>query len=378
LDIKRFNIACLGHGAKCMMYQGYRDWNCIPLTWGALVDFHGEPTARYHAAAEVCAIVKQHEDFFLDAMPPQAQIALYHTHENVIALDGQANEKFLYRALRGVHTALWEAGYTLQFVEPRFLGTPTAAYKVILLPFLMYLPRQHADKLAEFVEQGGTVIGCAKLGHLDERGWAWNDRPGAGLHELFGAKETHIEVYREPHEKITLAVETGNPLFERVESESILGYWHRQEFSLTPDIEVLARFADGAPALIRRRHGRGRAILMATHLDMACWEYRDPALRQVFDNLMTLCGVEKDVLVTGSDCEYVRRRVDAHLLSHGSQHAVLVNNEGELPVAVTITVPSATSTTSAVELFSGESLEQLNGMFSLRLPAEDGAIIMLR
>lgn len=62
LDIKRFNIACLGHGAKCMLYQGYRDWNFIPLTWGALVDFHGQPTARYHAAAEVNRIVRQHED----------------------------------------------------------------------------------------------------------------------------------------------------------------------------------------------------------------------------------------------------------------------------------------------------------------------------
>ncbi|MCI0351002.1 MAG: beta-galactosidase trimerization domain-containing protein, partial [Acidobacteriales bacterium] len=275
LDIKRFNIACLGHGAKCMMYQGYRDWNCIPLTWGALVDFHGEPTARYHTAAEVCGIVKQYEDFFLDAMSPQAQIALYHTHENVIVLDGQANEKFLYRALRGAHTALWEAGYTLQFIEPRFLGTPTARYKVILLPFLMHLPQRHADKLVDFVAQGGTVVGFAKLGHLDERGWAWNDRPGAGLQALFGASETHIEVYREPHDKITLKVDAGNPLFERVESEALMGFWHRQEFDLASSTEVLARFADGAPAVIRHRHGLGQAILIATHLDMAFWEYRD-------------------------------------------------------------------------------------------------------
>lgn len=380
LDIKRFNIACMGHGAKCMLYQGYRDWNCIPLTWGALVDFHGEPTARFHAAAEVNRVVKAHEDFFLDALPPQAQIALYHTHENIIALDGQANEKFLFRALRGAHTALWEEGYTLQFIEPRFLGGKTADYKVIFLPFLMHLPQEHADQLTEFVAQGGAVVGFAKLGHLDGRGWAWNDRPGAGLTALFGAKETHIEVCREPHKKITLQVEKGNPLFEGITAETLNGYWHRQEFALADDTEVLARFVDGAPAVIRRRHGKGQAILIATQLDIAYWEQRDPALRQFFGNLVRMCGVERDVMVTGADMEYARRRVDAHLLSHGGQHAILVNNEGEAAVDVTITIPAA-SAKSATELFSGTALDvtqQGGAQFSLHIAAEDGAIIMLR
>jgi beta-galactosidase len=361
-----------------MLYQGYRDWNSIPLTWGALVDFHGEPTARFHAAADVCRVVKQQEDFFLDALPPRAEIALYHTHENVIALDGQANEKFLYKALRGAHRALWEAGYSLQFVEPRFLGTPTAYYKVILLPFLMHLPQAHADKLTEFVAQGGTLIGCAKLGHLDEQGWAWNDRPGAGLTSLFGAKETHLEVFREPHPKITLKVEPSKRLFNKIDAEVINGYWHRQEFALGDDVEVLAQFVDDTPAIIRRRYGQGQAILAATHFDMALWEYHDPALRQLFDNLMALCGVGKDIYVTGSDPEYVKQRIDGHLLSHRSHHAVLVNNEGECPVNVTLAVPVASSATSAVELFSGQSLELSSGQFSLHLPAEDGAIVMLR
>ncbi len=380
LDIKRFNIACLGHGAKCMLYQGYRDWNFIPLTWGALVDFHGEPTARYHAAAEVCRVVREHEDFFLDALPPQAQIALYHSHENVIVLDGQANEKFLYRALRGAHTALWEAGYTLQFVEPRFLGADTAQYKVIVLPFVMHLPQSHADGLREFVAGGGTLVGFAKLGHVDEKGWAWNDRPGAGLTTLFGAKETHIEVFRESHRKLTIQVEPGNPLFEGIEAETIQGYWHRQEFELADDVDALARFVDGAPAILRRPYGKGYAVLVATQLDMAYWEARDPALRQLFDNLMRLSGVHKDVLVSSVEADYARRRVDAHLLSNGAQHAVLVNNEGEEPVDVTITVPAAASAAGAREGFSGQALllRQTNGaQFTLHLPAEDGAIVML-
>ena len=380
LDIKRFNIACIGHGAKCMLYQGYRDWNFIPLTWGALVDYHGEPTARYHAAADVTRIVREHNDFFLDALPPQAQIALYHSHENVIVLDGQANEKFLFRALRGAHTALWESGHTLQFVEPRFVGASTAQYKVILLPFVMHLPKQHADALRQFVADGGTLVGFAKLGHVDEKGWAWNDRPGGGMTDLFGAKETHLEVFREPHPKTTIRVEPGNPLFDGIDADTINGFWHRQEFKLEADVDVLARFLDGAPAVIGRKHGAGQAVLVATQLDIAYWEMRDPPLRRFFDNLMRMAGVEKDLLVTSSEAEYAQKRVDAHLLSHNGAHAILVNNEGESAIDVTITVPVATVTSSARELFSGEpvSVTQSGGaQFSLHLAAEDGAIVLL-
>lgn len=378
-DIKRFNINCIGHGAKCMLYQGYRDWNFLPLTWGALVDFHGEPTERYHAAAEICRVIRSHEDFFLDALPPAAQIAVYHSHGNVIVLDGQANEKFLYRALRGTHTALWEAGYTIQFVEPRFLNTATADYRVIFLPFVMHLPQAHADALTRYVENGGTLIGCAKLGHVDERGWVWNDRPGAGLTALFGAKETYIEVQREPHDRITLVVNPENPLFAGIDAERIAGYWHREEFDLQDDVEVLAHFVDGTPAIIRRQHGKGQAILMATHLDMAFWEYRDPALRQFFDNLMRYCGVQKDVLLDSPQMDYARHYVDTHLLTHESQHAVLVNNHGTGTADLTITIPGI-NPARATDLFSGAGVPFTTdggARFSIQLPPEDGTIIML-
>lgn len=380
LDIKRFNIACLGHGAKNMLYQGYRDWNCIPLTWGALVDFHGEPTARYHAAAEIIQIVRDHEQFFLQALPPQAEIGIYYTHENVIALDGQANEAFLYKALRGAHYALWQQGYTVQFVEPRFLGTPTADYKVILLPFLMVLPQGQASKLANFVEQGGTLIGFAKLGHLDERGWAWDDRPGAGLTSLFGARETHIEVFREPHDKTAIQVQPDSPLFAGITDKRLAGYWHRQEWELASDTEVLAVFTDGAPAIIRRSHGQGQAILMATHLDMAAWEFKNDAVKKFFGNLVASCGVKKHLMITGEDQETLNERVDAHLLLGDNQAAVLINNEGDGAVEIVVTLPGMQGVQKVTDCFTQRSIsfEEKDGIhFPLRLAAADGAIVVL-
>lgn len=381
MDIKRFNLACLGHGAKAMLYQGYRDWNCIPLTWGALVDFHGEPTDRYHAAAEVNRIIKAHESFFLDSRPARAEVALYHSHDNVIVLDGQANEHFLYKALRGAHTALWHKGFSIEFVAPQFVGAETADYKALLLPFVMHMPQEHADRLKSYVERGGSLIGFAKLAHLDAKGWAWNDRPGAGLTELFGAIETHLEVFEDETEPLLLKVDSEKPLFAGVEAATVKGYWHRQSFKLADDVEVLATFLDGAPAVIRRRHGKGQAILFATHVDMAVLEHKEPGARQVFANLMAMCGVRRPVILEGGDMTYIEERVDAHLLAAGDQKMVIVNNEGQRPVDLRVTVPGAATAASATELFSGQNrpVTQNGGaQFSLHIPAAGGAAVMLQ
>jgi beta-galactosidase len=245
----------------------------------------------------------------------------------------------------------------------------------------MVLPQVVADKLKAFVEQGGTVIGFAKLGHLDEKGWAWNDRPGAGLTALFGARETNIEVFREPDTALTIEVNPNSPLFRDIAEETILGYWHRQSLELADDAEVLARFVDGGPAIIRRRQGQGQAILMATHLDMAVWEYKDPATIQLFANLMTLCGVTRPVIATGENQPYIDNHIDTHLLELDQRRVVIINNEGASEIEVTLTVPAATQATAATELFSGTALNltQNDGAScSLRLGPTDGAIVMLQ
>jgi hypothetical protein len=142
----------------------------------------------------------------------------------------------------------------------------------------------------------------------------------------------------------------------------------------------MARLVDGAPAIIQRKHGKGQAILFATHLDMAFWEIRDPALRQLFENLMRSCGVHKDILIASPQLDYARQRVDPHLLSHGDQHAILINNQGDQPVDLTVTVPSAPSVQRATELFTNADVtltRNEGAQFSIHIPPEDGAIVML-
>ncbi len=144
---------------------------------------------------------------------------------------------------------------------------------------------------------------------------------------------------------------------------------------------MLARFVDGAPAIIRRRHGQGQAILMATHLDIAVAEHDQPAARQLFANLMTMCEVTPHVQLKAADMAYVEKHVDAHLLELGSQWAVLINNEGESDVDLQVQVPRAVKASKAIELFSQRSIPLTSpdgANFAIHLPVAEGLIIMLQ
>ena len=60
---------------------------------------------------------------------------------------------------------------------------------------------------------------------------------------------------------------------------------------------------------------------------------------------------------------------------------VIINNEGAADIDVTVTVPAATKSTTATELFSGAAItitQAPGARFSLNLAATDAAIVMLQ
>lgn len=69
------------------------------------------------------------------------------------------------------------------------LSEDLSKLKVIHLPVTYLIPRAAGEKLAEFVRNGGVLISEARPGYVDELGWVYEQQPGAGLQEVFGAKE---------------------------------------------------------------------------------------------------------------------------------------------------------------------------------------------
>jgi beta-galactosidase len=121
-DIIRYNLEALGHGARAILYQGYREWPCIPIHWGALADFRGRTTARYDAAAKINRMIGDYADLFRAATPPRAEVAIYDDTRNTTLLHGMGADDLRKRCLRGAYTTLWRAGHLVDFIDSRALN----------------------------------------------------------------------------------------------------------------------------------------------------------------------------------------------------------------------------------------------------------------
>lgn len=351
-DIRRYDLDCIAHGAKMLLYQGYREWDPLPLHWGALVDLNGEPTERYHAAAQLHRVVRSHETLFLEAQPVRAQIGILVDQRNAIANVGMGAAEMLLKAIKGVYYAYWSGGYPVEFITPELLADGKGqGYRLLLMPFMTLITPPCAEAVIDFVTRGGTVVAFAKCGMLNEKSWMWHDRPG-GLTELFGAHESRIA----KSETVTLTPEPGTPAFEGM-SGPLKGYWHRQDFALGKEAQILARYPDGKPAVVLNRHGRGHAILFGTHFDAAALDPEASGHRRAFANLADMAGVERPFHLEGDPL------LDGHLLTRDAQGTpdpwglfILIHHGPESGLAQ-VHLPGAPGGATIIDLFTDKSLD---------------------
>lgn len=250
-DITRICTDVLGAGSRVTLYQGWREWDCIPIHWGALVDLHGVPTPRHDAAAAVAAAVESEADLFAVASPAAPQVGILVDHVNAVCQHGMGASEFYYDCLTGAFRALH--GYPAVFLGPAELHDCTLPFLVV--PFGILVSDGTGAALTAYVERGGHLLTGAKVGMLDGRGWYHRTRPGAGLSELLGVTEIDIDT-------------VGEPVAIDVDGGTVLGAHHRQRLAVH-DAEVIGRFPDGSAALTRRvLPGGGVAWACGTHLDL--------------------------------------------------------------------------------------------------------------
>jgi beta-galactosidase GanA len=362
LDLKRWILECLGHGAKMILYQGYREWNCIPIHWGALVDLHGDPTPRYHMAAALNALVHEHADVLDDAMPARTEVGILYNHANTLLCGSLGADDFNRPATLGVHESLWTAHVPVEFIAPPY--TADIPYRVLFMPFAMMVSAELAEQLRAYVEGGGTLVAFAKCGFVDERGWYWNTRPGGGLDRVFGVRETNL--FYEP-DPFTVSLRLAGGTIE------VPGHHHRQIVEPGPDAEVLGTFAGGEPALVRNRYGKGTAYYCATHLDVA--SFRSARHHAAFRALLREIGIEPPVRVTGTNADHV----DPHLLGGARDRMLFVVNEAAEDAHVEIELRGVAAQ-DAREHFglAFEVLRKDPFTIGVRIPAQDAAAFRIR
>lgn len=190
-----------------------------------------------------------------------------------------------------LYSALSASGYSPLYVTPEQFSD----CKVLFLPYVEALPRAIADKLKEYVENGGTLIAFPVIAEFDAKGKPYGTHPGAGLDELFGftaapdwqlgrspvtfpGRNAALEAFQQSFE-LTSGVDTSNDEKQRLEEAPLyfnftprigghpnyyLPEGHLNFSSLKEDTVVIARHENDQPLLTYRRIGKGRALCFNT------------------------------------------------------------------------------------------------------------------
>ena len=363
-DIRKWGLMGLSRGARMLLFQGYRQWQSLPMNWGALVDWDGKPTPRLEASSQLAQLVRDHGKLLETATVPGAKVALLHSQENAVYCASTGAQDLADRAMREMHDTLWRLGHAVEFVDPGHLDAKMG-FEVLILPFQVMLSGESAKRIDEYVLQGGCLVSMPRTAMVDERCHVWRARPG-GLHHVLGAKESGIALSAEMD--VALAVPDG----EKVVAS---GHHHRQSLELEKDVEVLATFADGEPAITMRKHGKGKAIHCATHLDMAA--RRDDGHVALWRCLLDQCGVWP-VVDKGAEAELLEVRI---LETGDGRNLIFAANESAADIKATVTLRLVEATSAKyvwpvgdVRLLGGESG---SSRLSIELPAGEGTVAIL-
>ena len=369
VDIWRNAIESLGHDAKLMLFMPWREWDSLPIRMGALVDLDGNESDRLKAAVEVGHFIQRHASFLEEAHVPRGDIALLESKANATFFKGVKEEETLFAIQRGVYRGFWELDYTVDFITPAQVADGTLnAYPVVALPLMGLLSLETANALADYVAQGGVLVGFARSGTLTDAGWYHRQLLPGKLNAAFGLHRV------EPDS------EDGVPI-------SYLGEEYatarkRDLLALADEAEALAMFEDGCPAVTLARYGKGYGVYFATQLDADRLHSEHNLLKDVMDTLLPRLDIEPRVAL-----KYPGRRIrelDAHLLEADSRAMILIANYLKEDTDLKIRVQHAGRSIAGVFRCKDEA-EAVNWVYdndalvlSLQLPKETVEAIQIK
>jgi beta-galactosidase len=122
--------------------------------------------------------------------PVKPEIGIYYPEESIRLSRETGFMELQLTAAYGAST-LWNRLGTPVHIMPtaELLNERIEQFKVIYLPLSYLLPQAVGERLKEYVKNGGTLISSCRPGYVNELGWLYEEQPGAGLEEVFGASE---------------------------------------------------------------------------------------------------------------------------------------------------------------------------------------------
>ncbi len=256
---------------------GYCYWGLNRLFYQPLEVLDGPVVGGLKSVLEFAA---KHEAL-LRSVSPQPQVGILTGAQTIQWYKG---EKFVSENYRnyffGAFQLLKDLGYDAEpFLDFEMTADRLAKYRLTYVPNAPCLSEAQCSMLAKYVEDGGMVLATHLTSVADEFGRL---RKNYGLADLFGATLTSPEPVEIPDLYLRLL-----PSRQLIPQDPQV-----MMFQAAPEVEVLAETYDRGhrrtlgPAILARRHGKGRVIYIGSGLEAVYEETLNESLRTYFHSLL--------------------------------------------------------------------------------------------
>ncbi|HET8713313.1 MAG TPA: beta-galactosidase, partial [Gemmatimonadales bacterium] len=338
-----------------------------------LINLDGTVTERAVSTGRIARVVTANKDLLLAARPPASRIAI--VYNPLAQLVGGAQRRQDYpeahrNSLIGYYRVFAEQNIPVDFIHRTELERgDLSSYALVIVPYPIMLTQAAAAGLKRYVQNGGRAVAEARLAWNDERGYAAEIIPGAGLHEVFGVREKQVWMRREPQLKLVDSLGGG----------TLRGALYATSVELLSNEARVLATVDGQPALVRSRYGKGETLFIGTYLGWGNHPDQQPGNTEFIRRLAEWAGVTKPVTTSldGSSPPLIAR---LHAGDAGRMLYLINHDTATREASVSVALPPATY--QLTELIGGarRTVTAQGGVlrFDVRIAGRDAQVWSVR
>jgi beta-galactosidase len=255
-------LQSVAHGSDTVQYFQFRkSRGSVEKFHGAVVDHVGHENTRvFRDVSQVGERLKK-----LDAIVgthTQSRVAVMYEWPNRWAIDSaqgfQRQDKKVRKTFCDHYFSLWKRGINTEVIgeEDDF-----SQYDLIIAPQLYMTSEELIEKLARFVEKGGTLLCTYMTGMVNENDrWYMGGFPGGKLKDVFGIWNEEIDTLY-PDESNTVTMD--GTAYKAVDYCELI---HPRGAKVLATYEE--DFYAGMPAVTVNSYGKGKAYYVAADFDV--------------------------------------------------------------------------------------------------------------
>jgi len=322
--------SAIAKGAKAINVYAYYPMSSGYESGGyGLINLDGSLTERSIAAGKTAQIITENRDLFLNSKPVKSEIAiLYNPLAQMVGGEQRHTTWDMHQlSLFGYYRIFAENNIPVDFIHRRDLeNEDISQYKLLIVPYPLMFTEKAANKIKSYVENGGCTVAEARLAWNDERGFATEVIPGMGLDEVFGVRETKVEM----KDNFNMNITSSNALTASInKSQSLKGTRFAESFEVYEgnNTKAIATLDDGSPCIVANNYGKGKTLAIGTFLGMANHQEPDKNNNQFLLNLIDWANIQRPF--TSSHDGKTETPVEIKLWKNSDVYTLFIINHSE-------------------------------------------------